>query len=141
MASKWFGKGLLAVAKGDVAYLTDDIVAILCESGYTPAQDTHEFISDLTNECADASYSRVTLTTKALTYDGATNKVKYTADPIVFTGLDETFRTLVLAVDSGSDATSRLLKWSDYTTDQTANGVDTTITPDATDGLMKITAD
>jgi hypothetical protein len=131
MASKWYGKGLLEVHKGNIDLDGATIVAILCTSSYTPAQDTHEFVTDLTNELSGGGYARETLTSKAVTYDAGSNTVKWTADPIVFTALTGTFRYMVLAVNSGSDATSRLIKYSDYTTDQVAAGVDVTITPNA----------
>lgn len=129
--SKWYGLGRLAVDGGDVDLAAATVVAILCDSTYTPDQDVDEFVTDLVGECTDASYGRVTLTGKALTYTAGTNTVKWTCDPIVFAALSDTFRHLVLAVSTGSDATSRLLKWTDFEGDQVAAGVDVTITPAA----------
>ena len=39
--------------------------ALLCEDGYTPNYDTHDFRNDVTNECAGTAYSTggVTITT------------------------------------------------------------------------------
>ena len=75
MASKWYGKGLLEVHKGNIDLDGATIVAILCTSSYTPNQDTHEFVTDLTNELSGGGYARVTLSGKAVTYDSSTNTV------------------------------------------------------------------
>jgi hypothetical protein len=139
MASKLYLKGRAALHAGDIDLAGATIVAILCSSSYTPNQDTDEFVDDLTNELTGGGYARVTLTGKAISTDAGTNVTKWTADPIVFPALTGTFRYMVLAVNSGSDATSRLIKYSDYTTDQTATGVDVTITPHAS-GLTTDTA-
>jgi hypothetical protein len=131
MASKLYLKGRAALHGANVDLDGATIVAILCSSSYTPNQDTHEFITDLTNELSGGGYARVTITGKVITTDAGTNTTKWTSDPIVFPALTGTFRYMVLAVNSGSDATSRLIKYSDYTTDQTAAGVDVTLTPHA----------
>ena len=115
------------------------VVAILLDNTYTFDQDGDEFIADLSGELTDPSYDRVTLSGVSFSVDGATNKVKFTSDAIVFPDLDDTFRHLVIAVSTGSDATSPLIKCTTYDADKTAAAADVTITPHA-NGLGDATA-
>lgn len=138
--SKWYGKALISVQDALLDEKDATVVAILCTSAYTPNQDTHEFISDLTNELTGGGYARVTLANKSLAYDATTNKAKFTADPFTFTALTSSgFRHLVIAVSTGTDSTSRLIKFTTFDVDKVPTAQDVVITP-AAGGLADLVA-
>lgn len=130
-SSKFYGKFAQHLLKGDVDLDTASVVAVLCASGYTPNQDTHEYLSSITNELVGGGYARVTLTGVVLSYDATTNTVKVTSDPFTFPALTGTFRHIVYAVSSGSDATSPLMKVTSYDVDKFVSGSDVIVTPHA----------
>jgi hypothetical protein len=45
---KWFGNGLLNLAKGNIDLDSDSFKLMLCPSTYTPDQDAHDFRNDVT---------------------------------------------------------------------------------------------
>lgn len=142
---KWYGpaaQGLVsATAARRVDWVTDTIKVTLHTSTYTPNQDTHDFADDLTNEIANGSgYTTggVTLTTKALTYDSATNTVRMDADDVSWTfSASKTMRYAVIRKDTGTAGTSPLLGYVDFGTDDTTSGA-FNIAWDATDGVLRM---
>lgn len=132
-----YGLALGALASKAIDWSGDTIKVALCDNTYTPAQDTHQYASDLTGELTDASYARQTLASKTSTYDAASNALKLSAANPVFTALTGTFRYAVFIDDTGTAGTSRLLGWTDFGADQVAAGVDTTLTV-GTSGIFTI---
>jgi hypothetical protein len=139
VTAKMYGLAHKSAWNKEIDFDSDTIKAVLCDTGYTPNQDTHQYASSLADECADASYSRKTLASKAVSYDGASNTLKLDAADFGWTALTETFRYLVYVdTQTGSDATSPLIAYVDFGSQQTATAQDVNITLDA-DGLVTVT--
>lgn len=137
--SNWYGPALAALGNGTLTLdASTTLKAALVSSSYTPDAD-HQFLSSITGELTGSGYARVALTTVAVTYDTATNRAKITADPIVFASMSGTFRYLVIFNDTGTAGTSALVKWTNFTTDQSVTSGTVTATPDAA-GLGYIAA-
>lgn len=136
----WFG-GAFVDAFGPAGLdLTSEtaVKALLTDATYTPNQDTHTHLDDVTGELVDASYGRVTLANTTVGYDSGSNTITFDADPFAFTELDDTFRHLVLFFDTGTAGTSTLIGYSSSDADVTASGNDVTVTPDAA-GILYVT--
>lgn len=140
ITANWYGLGLKHVAS-DTVYTTDTIKCALTTSSYTVNQDTHEFFSDVTNEITGTGYTAggVTLGSKTLTYDSATNELRFDAADAAWTSATITARKLVIYKSTGTGSTSPLLGWFDFGADQSVSGGAFTVVFDAT-GLLKITA-
>lgn len=105
---RWFGNGLLNIAKGSVDLDTDTFKIMLTTSTYVPNQDTHDFRDDVTNEVVGAGYTPggATLTGISVTYDAASNQVRVTwADP-TWPNATITARTAVIYKSRGGAATA-----------------------------------
>lgn len=116
-----FNDGLSAVLNGNIDFLTDTIVVAL----YTDAPDidADTFLSDLTGEVTGGNYVRKTLASKTVTTDDTNNRSIADAADVQWTALTNSFRYIVVAKSTGSDATSRLLSVIDTGSTQTiANG-------------------
>lgn len=142
ITGKWYGKTILnafgSSSSGNapnIDYLSDTLKAMATTSSYSPDQDAHDFKDDVTNEVASGSgYTTggVTLTGKVASYDGASNTIGFTADPIVWAAASFTFRRVVIYDDTpGTDATKPLIGWFDMGTDVTGLGGNVTLTPNA----------
>ena len=116
-----FNDGLTAVINGNIDFLNDDIVVALFTDA--PDIDADTYLSDLTGELSGGGYIRKTLASKTVTTDDTNNRSIADAADVQWTGLTGTFRYIVTAKNSGSDATSRLLSVIDTGSNQTiANG-------------------
>ena len=119
-------------------YASGTIKCALLDNTYTPNQDTHVFVSDLSGELTDGSYSRKTLTGTSLSTDVDTNTTSLLADSPVFTGLAVAFQYVVFFLSTGTDSTSGLIALVDYTTDQnTSPPMDVTVTISPTTGIAQ----
>lgn len=123
---KFYGKGLLAIAKQqvDVVGLTTKLT--LHTSSYTPDLDAHDFRDDLTNELANGNgYSTggVTVTNDVWAYDATSNQVRYDLDDIAWTfTAAKTWRYGVLQVVRGGAASAdELIALLDWGSDQTVS--------------------
>lgn len=135
----WFG-GAFVDALGPAGLdLTSEtaVKALLTDATYTPNQDTHTHLDDVTGELTDPSYGRVTVTGTTVGYDSGSNRITFTADPFAFTELDDTFRHLVLFYDTGTAGTSTLIGFSSSDSDVTASANDVTVTPNVS-GLLYV---
>jgi len=130
-ASHFYGKFAQHAFNGTADLDGGSLIAILLDNTYTFDADADEFIADLNGEVTDASYARKVLSGVAFSYDAATNTVKFTSAPFTFTGLAATWRHMVLAISTGSDATSPLVKCTSHDVDKTSSGADVTYTPNA----------
>ena len=124
----WYGLGLLALARGDIGLVRDSINATLHTTTYTPDLDTHDFFNDATNELGTASgYTAggVALSNKALSYDAASDEVRWDFDDPTWTfTAGVTFRYLVLRKARGGAASAdELLAVISWDTSQTVSGV------------------
>jgi hypothetical protein len=117
---------------------------MLTTSTYVPNQDTHDFRDDVTNElAAGGGYSAggVTLSGVAVTYDSASNEVRwdFSTDPSFAFSASKTWRNGVVYKSRGGASTAdELVAYLVWDSDQTVSTT-YTIQLDAT-GLAKITA-
>lgn len=85
VTGKIYGQMFLDAFAKAIDYLNDTIVCTLHTSLYTPDQDAHRHVSDLTNEvAAGGGYTTggVNLASKTLTYTAGTNTITFdAADP------------------------------------------------------------
>jgi hypothetical protein len=136
-----YGKTPINLLGGETAgeslkidWLSDTIRAALFTSSYTPAQDTDELYSALTNEVANGNgYTTggVALTTTGPSYTSGTNTTGFTtstAPSWTASGAGFSFRYVVVY----SATSSVLIGWLDYGSTLTLNASDTfTVTFDA----------
>jgi hypothetical protein len=132
-------------ANADLDWDTHSFKVSLHTSSYTPAQDTHETYSDLTNElAASGNYSTggASLAGMTSTYDTATNNQKLTATNLTFSALTPSgaFRYAVVRKSTGSAATEFLVCYINFGADQNPGGSDFTLSWAATGVLYMNTA-
>lgn len=132
-----YGRAAEHILQRGLDWANDTVQCGLFSSSYTPDQDAHEFVDDLTNEVTDVTYSRQTLTSKVLSYSTDDNAATCLSDEVGWTGLNATFRYVVFWKWTGSDATSPLLFYIDYGADQTPAYIDWPI-PVPSTGYMSL---
>lgn len=114
--------------------------AMLVDAAYTPDQDALDFINDVSgNEAAGTGYPAggFTLGTPVVNLDTATNTATLDADDIDGTGVSVSAMTLVLYVDTGTEATSPVLCYFDLSAGTAVNVTFTTFTFDP-DGIIPL---
>jgi len=123
MTDNYYNTAFKKFMDGDIDLLSNTIVAMLLDSTYTPDVDNDEFIDDISgDELSTGGYARKTLTTKTTTVDAVNNWVEFASDDITgwngdtFTGA----RYMVIAVNSGADATSALICYFDFSSNKDA---------------------
>lgn len=141
----WFGLAPKdqwgATAADRVDWVTDTIKIAILDNAATIAQDTDQYWSDQSaNEVSGTGYTAggITLSSKTLTYDAASNTVRFKAADVTWTTV--TFTNGLYAIiykSTGTDTTSHLLGWIDFGAAQNPSGVDFTISFDATDGALR----
>lgn len=128
MASQAFNKGITKIMDGTIVYTSATIKVMLVKSTYSHNPDNNFVSSISADEISVSGYSRQTLGTKSVSQDDANNRAN-------FAGANSTFATLaagqtiggaVIFRDTGSDATSELICFSD-TGDTATNGNDVII--------------
>jgi hypothetical protein len=95
---------------------TDTIKCMLL-TGHTPAQDTHDFVSDVVaNEVTGTGYTAdgATLGSKTATYDTASDQMRLDAADTSWTTSTITASEAVVYKDTGTDATSPLIAGLDF---------------------------
>jgi hypothetical protein len=116
MASLTYNPAKVSFAKGEIAWVSDTVRAILMTSSYTPNQDTDQYWSDISaNEFSGGSYPAggVSLANKAVTQDSTNDRAVLDSDDVQFTGVTGTFRYVVLVKWTGTPSTSRLIRLID----------------------------
>jgi hypothetical protein len=119
VSSKIYGLALQSLAAGQINFTGGSVKAMLTTSTYVPNQDTHRYKSDVTNEVTGTGYTAggVALTTKAATYDAASNTLVLDADDPSWANSTITARYLVFYVDTGTATTSPLISYVDFGAD------------------------
>lgn len=140
---KWYGLGLLGVAKGLIDLDGGTFKLMLTTSSYSPNQDTDQFRSTpVTNEVGNSgTYAAggATLANVGVTYDGASNEVRIRWDDVSFTSATITARTAVIYLSRGGAASADdLVAFATETADVTSTAG--TFTVDLPDPTLKITA-
>lgn len=112
--SYWYGLGLRRLAEGAVLWAgADDFRGALLTSAYVPAQDTHSHFDDLTNEVVGTGYTAggLAFTNRSLTYDAASNELRFLADDLVWIDSTITARYLIIYNNTPAPASTPAMKW------------------------------
>lgn len=140
MADAKYNRFKKELADGNIDLVNDTIKLALVTSAYTPDIDTHDFFDDITNEVVGTGYvaGGAALTTKATTQDNTNDQMDYTADNVTWSSSTITARAAVLYKDTGAAATSPLIAYFDFGSDQSSSSGDFTVQWDA-GGILTIT--
>lgn len=136
--------GLACESLGEALFdfTADEIKVMLTTSSYVPNPDTHKYKSSITNEITGTGYTAggQALANLAWTYNSTANRMELTADPSVWDPATFTCRYAVIYKNNGGvAATSPLLSYLDFGTDQAPVAVPFTINWDST-GVARLTA-
>jgi len=103
--------------------VNDTIKVMLVTSSYTPDQDAHAFIDDVTNEVSGDGYTAggQALAGKSNTQDNTNNRTVFDADNPVWADSSITARGCVLYKDTGTPSTSPVMMYYDFTEDKVSN--------------------
>jgi hypothetical protein len=117
--------------KGNIDLENDTIRVALLTSSYTPNIDTHKDFADLTNEVSETGTGYTAggkaLTTKAVTKDTTDDEGVFDADNVTWADSSITARYAVIYKDTGVAATSTLIGYIDFATNQISDSGDFTI--------------
>ena len=141
MPSKLYGNFLLKALNKEVDFDTDTIKVALLTSSYTPDQDAHDYLNDVSSyEVSGTGYTAGgnTLASKTATYDSATNVIILDAADTTWASSTITARYAVIYDSTGTASTSALIGYVDFGSDQASTNGNFTITWDAT-GIVRIT--
>lgn len=128
---------------GRYSWLDDTIKVAHMAATYTPDQDAHVFWSDISaNEASGTGYTAggQALSGKTISYNSATNDNRLRASASQWTSASFTSRYSVVYKDTGTAATSPLIGYVDWGGPETVTSGTFTITWDATNGVIKLTA-
>ncbi len=133
-----YGKFLLGLAVGQFNLPADVLKVLLTTSSYTPNVDTHEFLTDITNEVTGTGYTAngITLTGVTWAYDANNNTAQLNCDPVLWSSATFTARYAVIYKSTGTASTSRLIGYLDFGTNQSPVGQDFGIT--FSSGVLRI---
>ena len=138
----WYGLAQAALANKEIDWTSDAIKVALCTSTYTPAQDTHDYFNDITNEITGVGYTAggATLANCTSGYTAGTNVQKLDADDAAWVTATITARyAIIYDAQTGVAATSPLIAYVDFGTDVVSTGATFTITWAAA-GILTMTA-
>jgi hypothetical protein len=141
MPSKLYGNFLLKALNKEVDFDTDTIKVALLSSSYTPDQDAHDYLNDVsTYEVSGTGYTAGgnTLASKTATYDSANNVIVLDAADTTWASSTITARYAVIYDSTGTASTSALIGYVDFGSDQSSTNGNFTITWDST-GIVRIT--
>jgi hypothetical protein len=140
--SKLYGQAMAAAWNKEIDWDSDDIKVMLTTSAYSPNQDSHKYLSDVTNEATGTGYTTggQALTSKTVTYDATTNTVVLDAADVTWASSTITARYAVVYDNSGATAGSKaLIGYVDLVSDQASNNGNFTVVWDAT-GILRLSA-
>lgn len=126
--------------KGNIDFENDTIKLMLVTSSYTPDIDTHNFIDDVsTNEATGTGYTAggFTLSNSSVSVDNANDIAKVDFDDVTASTVTITYRYVIAYKDSGTPATSPVIGYYDYTTDQSSTAGDVGFNL-STNGLLRL---
>lgn len=111
---------LTLMATTGLNFVAGNAIVALTSDAYIPSQTGHTHLSDITNELADASYARQSLTGKSQAIDA--NVLTLSCDDTTFPALvAASIRYAVFAMFNTTDADSPLLGYWDFGANQAAN--------------------
>jgi hypothetical protein len=120
-----YSKAKPKILKGEIDLNSDSIKVALLTGHYSPAVDNEFWPAIAANEIiATGSYAPggASLINKAVTEDTPNEEGVFEAGNVRWTNLTATFRYAVLYKDTGNPATSPLIAYFDYETDQVLIG-------------------
>lgn len=119
-----YGAGLAALLNKEIDWNSDDIRVALCTSGYTPAQTTHDYFDDITNELSTGggyTAGGSTLANGTITYSGGTATID--ADDLSWPAMTGTAHYAVIYdATPGSAATNPLIAYVNFGEDVVSSG-------------------
>ena len=127
------------IMNGNIDLDTDTIKVMLVTSAYTPDQDNHEFMNQVTNEVTGTGYTAggASLANKAVTADDTDNEGVFDADDVTWATSTITARGAVLYKDTGASTTSPLICYIDFTADKSSSNGNFTIQWNA-EGILNL---
>lgn len=141
VTGKLYGLLFTALWNAEHDWLADTIFLALTTSTYVPAQDTHDYWDDVTNEITGTGYTAngQQLTNPSVLYTAGTNVHKLDADDVTWINSTLTARIAVLYNRTpASDATRGLIGYQDFISDKSSDNGDFKIEWDAA-GIVEIT--
>jgi hypothetical protein len=141
MASKLYGQFLSQALNKEIDWDSDTVKVALLTNAYTPNQDAHNYYDDVVaNQVTGTGYTAggLTLTNKTNTYIPDTNTIILDAENVTWSSSTITARYAVIYVVGGTNATSPLVGYVDFGSDQSSSNGNFTITWDST-GIVRIT--
>lgn len=141
-ASKAYINVMKALWNKQVDFDSDDIKVLLVSSSYTPNQDTHDFLDDVTAfEVTGTGYTAggQALANKTVTLDAANNVLILDADNVTWPSSTITARYAIVYNNTGAGASSKpLISYIDLVSDQASSNGNFTVEWDAS-GLFRQT--
>jgi hypothetical protein len=141
---KWYGNVSQAFMNKEIDLLSDTIKVSLHTSTYSPAQDTDDYQSDLTNEVAGTGNYTTggqQIANDTLTYTSGTNVMKYDGDDMSWASSTISNARVAVIYDStsGVDTTNALIGYCVFDGDVSTSSGTLAIAWDAA-GILTITA-
>lgn len=137
----FYGNAFLSAFNKEIDFNSDTIKVMLCTSAYTPAQDTHQYKSSVTNEAVGTGYTATgaTLGSPTLTYTAGTNVLKLDGADVQWAASTITARYAVIYDSTpATDATRPLIAYVDFGADVTSTAAAFDIVWDAA-GIATVT--
>lgn len=119
-----YGQAVLKAFSKEIDWVNDSIKVMLVTSTYTPNQDTHDYLDDVTNEVTGTGYTAggAAIANCSLAYDGATNKATLDGDNVSWANSTITARYAVIYDDTpATNATKPLLGYVDFGQDESSS--------------------
>lgn len=139
MASGAFAQGLLQFVRGQIAWQSDTIKAMLVKTGYTLNKNTQQFLSDVEASRYGGATDQ-TLGSKTEVIDTINNRVEISSGPTTWAALAQSASDDAIGVigykDTGTPSSSPLINFDD-TNDVTPNGGDVVYTPNS-EGILQL---
>jgi hypothetical protein len=139
--SKAYGNLAKALFNKEVDFDSDDIKVMLLSSSYTPNQDTHDYLDDVTAyEVTGTGYTAggAALASKTVTYDAASNTLVLDAADVTWASSTITARYAVVYNNTGASAAAKpLIGYIDLVSDQASNNGNFVIEWDAS-GILRL---
>jgi hypothetical protein len=120
MANLIYGKAKQSLLNGQINVSSQSLKVLLVDSTYTLSQNTHQFVSDI-------SSSSIKARSTALLNVQNTLGVLDADDLTIVDYPGNAFQSVILYVDTGSDATSRLIAHIDTATGIPFAGINTVL--------------
>lgn len=125
-SAAFFGLFFKSAFNKEIDLDSDTIKVMACTSSYAPNVDTHRYKSDVTNEISGTNYTAggATVGSVVVSYDGASNTLKFDGDDASWPGAIPAARYLVVYDSSpASDATRPLIMLITFDADKQPSGV------------------